>query len=77
MRQERVVGVEELLLVRDIMAIDSLEGLGESGVFAEGVDDVLDLFGVELRVVDDCAIGVIGAKDTVGTKVGYTVGFVV
>ena len=71
MRQKNFCRIEKLLLIDNIMAVHSLEDLGE--IFTKSFDNVLDLFRVEFCSVKNRSIRVIGSKNTVGTKVSNTI----
>ena len=73
-----VAWVQELFLVDNVMPVYACEEGAEVMVLAvESVHDVLDLLCVETSVIDDCAVGVIGSEDTVGTEVSYAIGIVI
>lgn len=54
-----------LLLINNVMAVDTFEGFGQVIVAAVAIDQSLDLGNAELLVGEDHQVGTEGAKDAV------------
>lgn len=60
--------MQDLLHVRDIVSIDSLELLDNAIIVTRTVDEVLDVLVGELDIIDDRPVGVIGSENAIITE---------
>lgn len=66
--QKVLVPLHQLLLIDNVMAIDTFEGFGEMVIAAIAIDQVLNLLRAELLVGEDGQVGADGAENTVGAE---------
>jgi len=62
--------IRELLQIGNLAAVYAVEDLGEMIVPTMTIDQLLDLVGAELDVLEDCPVGSEGSKDAIVAEVG-------
>lgn len=60
--------MHQLLLIDNILTIDTFEGFGKTVIAAIAIDQLLDLIVVELLVGENGQIGADRTEDTVGAE---------